>query len=139
MSAHLIYLIGGEEEEFAEFEAKEAEDSCTLVCRYRGKNIEAHADDFFDALCEVRLKLEDEGLIPFCYGASLNVFPSAMSRQMSMGKAAYRMTLGKQALRSDLVQIFAEGSDVVPSTVERQREFFRGWIDSLQQTSESDA
>jgi hypothetical protein len=131
MTAHRIYLIGGEDEEFAQFEESEAEDSCALICCYRSKEIEAHADDLFDALCEVRLKLEVEGLIPFCYGASLNVFPSAMSRQMSLGRAAYRMTLGKQSLRSDLVQIFAEGPDIIPATVTRQREFFQSWLQSL--------
>ena len=132
MTAHRIHLIGGEDEELAEFVENEHDDLCALICRYRGKEIEAQAEDFFEALCEVRLKLEVEGLIPFCYGASLNVYPSAMSRQMSLGKAAYRMTLGKQALRSDMVQLFAEGPDVIPAPVARQREFFQSWLQSLQ-------
>lgn len=132
MKTHRIHLIGGGDEESAEFIENELEDNCSLICRYRGKEIEGHADDFFDALCEVRLKLEIEGLIPFCYGASLNVYPSAMSRQMSLGKTAYRMTLGKQALRSDLVQLFAEGPDVIPAPVAQQREFFQSWVQSLQ-------
>lgn len=132
MTAHHIYLIGGADDEFAEIEESEGQDTCGLICRFRGKEIAAHADDFFDALVAIRLSLEVEGLIPFCYGASLNVFPSAMSRQMSMGKAAYRMTLGKQALRSDMVQIFAEGPDVIPASVTRQREFFQSWHQSLQ-------
>lgn len=34
----------------------------------------------------VRLELEKEGLFPFCYGASLNVFLSSMARPMSNGR-----------------------------------------------------
>ncbi|MDP9126388.1 MAG: hypothetical protein M3N82_17620 [Pseudomonadota bacterium] len=131
MEVHNIYLIGGEDDEAAEFIQSEREGRCSLACTYRGKHIEASADDFFEALCELRLHLEADGLIPFCYGASLNVFPSAMSRQMSSGLAAYRTTFGKQALRSDLVQIFAEGHDVIPASVENQRKFFDDWLKSL--------
>ena len=131
MEGHNIYLIGGEDDEAAEFIQSEKEDRCSLVCTYRGKRIEASADDFFEALCALRRQLQTDGLIPFCYGASLNVFPSAMSRQMSSGLSAYRLTLGKQALRADLVQIFAQGHDVIPASVEHQQQFFDDWLKSL--------
>jgi hypothetical protein len=131
MNTHRVFLIGGTENEVAELTESEVSGQCVLLCKYRDKLIEASADDFFDALCAIRLQLERDGLVPFCYGASLNVFPSRMSREMALGKAAYRMTEGKQALRSDLVKIFDEGPDVIPSSVQNQREYFDSWIRSL--------
>ena len=131
MQRFALYLIGGQDDETAEFIARDDETACYLACSFREARIEASADDYFEALCIIRSRLEEDGLIPFCYGASLNVYPSAMSRQMSGGTSAYRLTLGKQALNEDLVPIFAEGSDVIPSTLSNQREFFEKWLQSL--------
>jgi hypothetical protein len=131
VTTHTIYLIGGTEDETAVFREAEAGDLCVLTCSYRGKQIEASEQDFFEALCKVRSEMEAEGLIPFCYGASLNVYPSAMSRQMSAGRAAYRMTSGKQATKQDLVQIFDEGPDIIPASLESQRKHFDEWLNSL--------
>jgi hypothetical protein len=130
-TTHIIYLVGGADDETAEFTEIEAEDSCSLLCKYRDRQLEATADDFFQALCEVRVQLEAEGLLLFCYGGSLNVYPSAMSRQMAAGRAAYRMTLGKPALAADLVQIFAQAADVIPASVANQLRFFDEWFQSL--------
>jgi hypothetical protein len=73
--------------------------------------------------------LEKERLLPFCYGASLNVYPSGMARDMGAGLQAYQLTLGKSA--HDLVDIFAEGPDVIPAFVLPQREFFQKWLSTL--------
>ena len=67
--------------------------------------------------------------MPYCYGASLNVFPSAMARDMGQGLRAYKMTLGKHAKRTDLVGIFDEGTDIVPADVDAQEQFFRDWLE----------
>lgn len=72
----------------------------------------------------VRLQLEPENLIPVCYGASLDVFPSGMCRDMSGGLSAYRLKLRKSPDREDLVRIFETGPDVKPVTVDDQRNFF---------------
>ncbi|MDX8520814.1 hypothetical protein RFN30_21520 [Mesorhizobium sp. VK23D] len=48
---------------------------CRLTCSYRNKVIEAEEDDYFEALCQIRKQLEVEGILPFCYGASYNIFP----------------------------------------------------------------
>ena len=53
-----------------------------------------------------------------------------MSRSIGGGKKLYRLTLGKQALLNDLVQLFDTGDDVIPSTVEDQRQFFDEWVGS---------
>jgi hypothetical protein len=73
---------GGADDETATITEEDANGQCCLVCEYRGKRISVEAHDYFDALSNVRLELEKKGLIPFCYGASLNVFPSQMARQM---------------------------------------------------------
>jgi len=70
-------------------------------------------------------------LLPFCYGASLNVFPSGMSRDMGLGLKAYRLTKGHQAFNKDLVSIFDAGPDVIPSFVVNQKEYYEDWIESL--------
>ena len=69
--------------------------------------------------------------MPHCNGASLDVFPSGMARSMGGGLRAYRLTLGKQALREDLVDIFELDDVFVPSSVESQDAHFDVWLGSL--------
>ena len=83
-----------------------------------------------EALARVRLQLEPQGLIPVCYGASRRVFPSGMARDMGRGLKAYKLALGETASTDDLVEIFATGPDVQPTTVAEQRAFFEAWLDS---------
>jgi hypothetical protein len=132
---YTIKLIGGAAGEVATFVLSEVSDQCLLVMTYRGRTIEAVADDFFESLIQLRLQLEKDGLIPFCYGASLNVWPSGMSRQMGGGLKAYRLTEGRQARIADLVDIFDEGPDVTASPVIDQRAFADKWLISLGHSS----
>ena len=125
-----VRLMGGSDGERATFEINAVENRCLLTCRYRDKTISSEAADFFDALISIRRQLQLEGLIPYCYGASLNVFPSAMARDMGQGLRAYKMTRGKHAKMADLVDIFDEGADVVPADVDAQEQFFRDWLGS---------
>ena len=132
MSAvHQVYLIGGADDETATFVEDEVGELCVLACTYRGKTISAEESDFFEALCAIRRQLEVDGLVPFCYGASLNVFPSSMARGMGGGLKAYKLTQGTPARTADLVGIFDEGPDIVPSYVEPQAQFYDDWIASL--------
>ena len=128
---YCVSLVGGGDKETALFTVSTENNLCRLNCEYRGKVNFAEADDFFEALCRIRLTLEKENLIPFCYGASLNVFPSRMARQMGLGHSAYRMEMGKSAKKENLVPIFSQGKDVVPASVERQRAYFDEWVASL--------
>lgn len=132
MPEHTIHLIGGEDEETATLTTEDSSEVCHIAFRYRGRIIEANAADYFDAFCQIRLQLEPERLIPFCYGASLHVFPSGMSRSMGSGLKAYRLSAGRQALTKDLVSIFDSGPDIIPSFVANQEEYFDEWIQSLQ-------
>lgn len=130
MTIHKISLVGGEDDEIATIAEHVVDDSCRLVCCYRGSKISASACDFFEALCLIRLQLEKNGLRLFCYGSSLNVYPSAMARSMGVGLKAYRMSPGLHASTADLVEIFSEGPDVIPASVSQQREFFEQWVAS---------
>jgi hypothetical protein len=130
MPDHTIYLIGGIDDESGTIHATTSEGLCRIVFSYRDCEIEASSSDYFEAFLEVRLKLEQVGLIPFCYGASLNVFPSRMCRDMGSGMSAYRLTAGKTPQRTDLVRIFEFGHDVIPSSVENQKTFYAEWLQS---------
>lgn len=90
------------------------------------------AGDYFAALALIRRDLEAEGWLLSCYGASRNVYPSGMCRDMGAGLKAYRLRPGQQARPEDLVSILATGPDVEPATVEAQEAFFESWVGSAQ-------
>jgi len=123
MTTHVIYLIGGEDDETAEITEVVVGDECVLTCLCRGKTIRAAAGNFFDALCRIRLELEKERLLLFCYGASVNAMPSGQTKYLSARIGAYRLRNEVPPTWRDLVDIFADGPDVIPATVGMQREF----------------
>jgi hypothetical protein len=125
-----VRLVGGSDGERATFEINDVKNRCLLTCRYRDKTISSDATDFFEALVSIRRQLQADGLAPYCYGASLNVFPSGMARDMGQGLKAYKLTLGKHAKSADLVDIFDEGTDVAPADVDAQEQFYRDWLGS---------
>ena len=132
MSEHTLFLIGGEDDETAVVTATSSgRDRCSITIAYRGKTLQADGADYFKAFQEIRGLMEADRLIPFCYGASLNVYPSGMSRDMAQGVVAYRTALGRSTTREELVRIFDEGADVIPSYVAQQREFHEKWLQSL--------
>ena len=132
MSTYTIHLIGGTDDETATLvtDEEQAGDVCHLSLHYRDRTLQASASDFFEALCSIRLQLEPEQLLPFCYGASLNVFPSGMARDMGAGLSAYRLAAGRHARQADLVGIFDSGPDVVPASVANQQQFYDAWLRS---------
>ena len=131
MKEYSIHLIGGEDDEVAKLLAETTEGKCELTFQYRSKTITTQDTDCFAAFCQIRKILEIENLIPFCYGASLNVYPSGMCRDMGSGLVAYRNEMGMQAGQGDLVRIFEEGPDVIPSTVENQKQHHNEWLESM--------
>ena len=82
--------------------------------------------DFFGAFCKVREQLASRHFYPLCYGASRNVHPSGMGRDMALGLVAYMLQIGKPA--QDTVQIFEAGPDIELSTVADQRAFWEEWL-----------
>jgi hypothetical protein len=123
-----IHLIGGADDIVATVMWEPRDGLCCVTLSYRGRSLEESAHDYFQAFCKIRVRLEEEKLIPFCYGASLNVYPSGMCRDMGGGSVAYKLKIGQRPSQADLVGIFDEGPDVIPATVSVQREFFDDWI-----------
>jgi len=109
------------------------EEHDTLTLEYAGGRLEVVDEDYFAALCRIREKLEADGLRPVCYGASRNVYPSGMSRDMGGGLRAHKLKLGQPGRIADLVEIFSTGPDVAPVPVAEQREFYLHWLESLRQ------
>lgn len=87
--------------------------------------------DWFECLAAVRLYLERENRRVLCNGARRDVFPSGMARQMSGGRLAYRLTLGIQPRREDIVDVFAPCAAEEVATVKQQREFHEQWATSI--------
>jgi len=87
--------------------------------------------DFFEAMRLLRLDLEKTGALLSCFGASENVYPSGMQRDMGPAVLAYKMTLGAPAVNRDIVNIFESDGSVIPSTVEQQERFRERWFESL--------
>lgn len=130
MALHSIFVIGGNDGESILLGDEAVDQTCRLTCVVRDETHHAEAEDYFEALQIIRRRiLEPRGLIPICYGASLNVWPSGMSRDMGRGRKAYKKELGAPA--TDLVGIFEVGPDVIPATVARQEEFHSDWIASI--------
>ncbi len=128
MAAHELFLIGGLDDETASLEASPKDGLCYISLLFRDQTLEAAATDYFEAFCQIRSRLEAHGIIPFCYGASLNVYPSGMCRDMSAGMTAYKLTKGTKPSRDTLVRIFESGPDVIPSYVAAQKQFFDEWF-----------
>jgi hypothetical protein len=102
-----------------------------LTLKYDRGQVRASGGDYFEALCGVRLQLEELGHSVRCYGASRNVYPSAMARDMADGVVAYRLQKGRPAEMADLVSIFDDGPDVEPVSVAEQRAYYESWLASL--------
>ena len=110
--------------------------ACRINLNFRDCQLDATDRDFFEALCRLREQLAKLGLVPFCYGASRNVFPSGMMRDMANGLTAYRMEMGRRGKRTDAVRIFDSGADVDPVSVEMQKQFFDQWLQSFRSAAE---
>ena len=102
-----------------------------LTLRLPDREIIAKATDGFEALILIRLELEAIGLMPLCWGASLQVYPSDSSRSAGVGETAYKLTLGQFARAVDQVNIFESGPGLVAASIAEQEDFSRAWFDSL--------
>jgi len=109
------------------FHLEDLRGSCKLTLAFDQTNLSAISSDFFDALVQIRRRLEKQGLVPFCYGASRLVYPSDMSRTVANGLMAMRYESG-QRCKEELVFIFHSGPDVEACSVAEQREFRQRWI-----------
>ena len=78
----------------------ESASECTLTIVSSRGTYTATASDYFDAFCAIRRELEVQGILPLCYGASRNVYPSGMCRDMGRGLTGYKMKRLAREIRS---------------------------------------
>jgi hypothetical protein len=102
-----------------------------LVCEELDLDIEVIGNDFFSALKKIRQYLEDKCLFIMCLGSAIRVHPSGMTREMSRGIKAYKLTIGNSASLEDLVNIFDSAKEEDVGTLNEQENFFNLWIKSL--------
>jgi hypothetical protein len=103
--------------------------SCNVSISYHAQASHSSATDFFEALAQARRPFECKGYRLLCYGASRDIWPSGMARDMGLGLRAYKLSLGQPGQGG--YEIFEAGPDVVASTVEEQAAFAREWWESV--------
>jgi hypothetical protein len=81
--------------------------------------------DFYK--CFSLLRKDNPHLTFYCKGAKLNVHPSSMSSQMSLGLKAYELVNGKEPSLDDLVFIFDYEERDLTSNPDEQRLFYLKW------------
>lgn len=79
--------------------------------------------------CFGQLREDNQDIKFFCKGAKINVHPSSMSAQMSLGLKAYELNLGKAAHLSDVVYIFDYEDSHLTNNPQEQRDFYKRWIE----------
>ncbi|GHU38247.1 hypothetical protein FACS1894192_09370 [Bacilli bacterium] len=84
--------------------------------------------NYFEALQELRLILEQENLQILCNGAAINVFPSPMMLGMGTGRTAYKLKMGQKAKIEDTVDIFETDDSLEFGSVSKQKEYYFEWI-----------
>lgn len=93
--------------------------------------VSIEAEDVFGALIKLRRKLEDHGRLLLCNAARKDAYPSRMLREMGGGRKSYLLHQGKQAAKSDLIDIFEPADYEQVGTVEEQQQGYEKWLRSL--------
>lgn len=134
----LVKNIKGEEFEGCfELEELQNTDDVSLSFVYAENSISHVSKDYFTSLCEIRKELERQNVSIICNGASKDVYPSPMMRDMGDGDQAYRLKIGVPARMTDVVNIFEVDRDnFIPSTVLEQEAFYKEWL-KVKKSSES--
>lgn len=78
--------------------------------------------------CFGLIRKDNPAIIFFCKGSKINVHPSSMSAQMSLGLKAYELTIGKEPSLDDIVFIFDYEDQNLTNEPDEQRRFFLEWI-----------
>ena len=125
VSDHALKLQGSEGTLIVKYFSKKGR--CHVVATLNDEVLESKAGDYFEAFCEIRMKLERRELIPICNASSLDVYPSGMCRDMGSGLSAYRLHSDRKPDMDDLLDIFEADEPLKPATVADQRKYFEAW------------
>ena len=122
-----ITISIGDTKETAKLICNKKDVTITFIMK-NGFNKTYSDSDFYRCFARVR---EDNPNIQFlCKGSKINVHPSSMSSQMSLGLKAYELTLGKASSLTDVVYIFDYDDNNLTNDPNEQRSFYRYWIES---------
>lgn len=103
---------------------------CVLTIKLPdGETLRSQGDDFFD--CFVKIRKNTPQTIYLCKGAKRSVFPSRMTRSMSLGLKAYDVTQGLQAKKENEVDIFDYEDNDIVSDPEEKVTYWKNWLSSL--------
>ena len=91
--------------------------------------------DFFE--CFGMLRADYPNIKFLCKGAKLNVYPSTMSSQMSAGLVAYEVKMGQRTGTENIVRIFDYEDTDITNDINKQREFYYEWYESVTGISRS--
>ncbi|UZE23111.1 hypothetical protein LOY67_24400 [Pseudomonas sp. B21-056] len=81
--------------------------------------------------CFASLRQDNPAVVFLCKGSKVNVHPSGMSAQMSLGLKAYELRLGVTPSLEDLVYIFDYDDKNLADEPRQQELFYRSWIESV--------
>lgn len=123
-------LVCGKEQD-GSIQTYEYENNVEIVLRADDIFITKLADNFFEALIEVRKELEKKEIKLLCKGCCRNVYPSAMLLGMGSGRKAYSLVIGQQAKLSSLVDIFELCPKDEYASIDEQYAFYIKWCDSI--------
>lgn len=87
----------------------------------------SEGENYFDALINLRRKLEADNIMLLCKGCSRYVYPSPMILSMGDSIEAYELSIGKRAHISDLVNIFEPCKYDEYASVDEQYNFYETW------------
>ncbi|WP_256757359.1 hypothetical protein [Cohnella sp. WQ 127256] len=107
------------------------EDHVSIELTIHGEQFLCIQVNYFEALLELRSKLEPKGIQILCNGAGLNVYPSRMQLNMGYGDTAYKLNKGKQGNLAGIINIFDQDKDIEFVDVMRQEKFYEEWLKSL--------
>jgi hypothetical protein len=122
-----IKISDGNDRQEIDLVCNREEISIAFICENGCKRI-YFGCDFYK--CFALLRKDNPELTFFCKGAKINVHPSSMSSQMSLGLKAYELVVGKEASLDDLVYIFDYEDQDLTSDPDEQRFFYMNWISS---------
>lgn len=128
---YIVKCVICDNEQDGIIQAYEGEENVKIVLKIGDTFIAKQSDNYFEALIKIRRKLEKRKIKLLCKGCCTNVYPSGMLLGMGSGRKAYVLTIGKQAKKDSLVDIFEPCKIEEYATVDEQYSFFNAWCDSI--------
>ncbi|MFJ4194679.1 hypothetical protein [Pseudomonas sp. NPDC089534] len=123
-----ITIIANNKKQSAELICNDEDISITLKLKQKEKTYKG--SDFYK--CFGILRSDNKHIQFLCKGSKINVHPSSMSSQMSLGLNAYELSPGKEPSLDDLVFIFDYEDKDLTNDPTAQRDFYYNWLTSEQ-------